>query len=63
MNKRVAVKIVMDRILPAAAPFVAAGDGPCYSDRERRAARIFVRRRVVKQVKPIRRNQGWEDPN
>ena len=44
MKKRIAEKIVNGRILPAAAPDVAKGDGWCYSDRERKAARIFVRR-------------------
>lgn len=48
MKKRIAVKIVKDRVLPAVAPLIARGEGigstaACYSDRERLASRIFVR--------------------
>jgi len=49
MKKRIAMKIVMNRVLPSIAPIIAQGGGigptgACYSDRERRAARVFCRR-------------------
>lgn len=60
MNKRIATKIVMDRILPAVAPLVAGGEGlGMYSDREIKAARVFVKHKVVKKVKPVK---GWIRP-
>jgi hypothetical protein len=48
MKKRIAVKVVKDRVLPSIAPFIAAGGGigpnsACYSDRERKASRVYVR--------------------
>lgn len=62
MKKRIAEKMVNGNILPAIAPFVAAGGGigsnsACYSDRERQACRIFVRRKgkvskIYTEVKP-----------
>ena len=63
MKYRIAKKIVVGRVLPGMAPFIASGGGigpnnACYSDSERLAARVFVSRKVGRIVRRVSEETG-----